>query len=268
MQHPVKRVGRILLPVISAYLFTFILSQVFYLVLLLGAGVSVEDLEQWVLAITAVVELLFFPLGIWMYRRDQKRRSPWNKKIKNQKPEFLLLFFMGMGLSQLTNIFVSLLGLAQYSKEYEELLENSISSQSIFLQIFTVCLVAPAFEELIFRGLLFQRIRDYLSPIWAIIISSVIFGIYHGNLIQAVYAFIFGMFLALAVEYTGTLRAGILMHMSGNLYSILLQNFGMDLLEIGNGIFYLEILFGLTIIVVAGCIYYRKKAKKQQIRLK
>ncbi len=52
------------------------------------------------------------------------------------------------------------------------------------------------------------------------VISGMIFGIYHGNLVQAVYAGILGMVFADFLEISGCLWSSVLLHMGANIWSL------------------------------------------------
>ena len=56
----------------------------------------------------------------------------------------------------------------------------------------------------------------------AIVISALIFGIIHGNVVQGIYAFIIGICLAYIYERYNTLLAAVLFHMSANLMSVIM----------------------------------------------
>ncbi len=76
--------------------------------------------------------------------------------------------------------------------------------------------VAPVSEELLFRQAVYKKMRK-ISPVWlAALTSAGLFGIYHGNLVQGIYAFIMGLFLALVYEWTGSFTAPVLFHMVAN----------------------------------------------------
>lgn len=52
------------------------------------------------------------------------------------------------------------------------------------MMIFWMGIIAPAAEEMIFRWLIYLRLRDWLKMPVAAVISGLIFGIYHGNIVQ------------------------------------------------------------------------------------
>ena len=71
-------------------------------------------------------------------------------------------------------------------------------------------------EEILFRRVIYKKLRG-IAPFWvAASISALLFGLYHGNLVQGIYAFIMGMFLALVYEWTGSFIAPVLFHMIAN----------------------------------------------------
>ena len=80
-----------------------------------------------------------------------------------------------------------------------------------------VCLIAPIIEELFFRGLIFSLMSKLLPFIFANIVQAIVFGIYHGNVVQVVYAFILGMFIGYILFITGSIVYTIVLHMSINL---------------------------------------------------
>lgn len=76
--------------------------------------------------------------------------------------------------------------------------------------------VAPISEELLFRQVIFKRLKN-IAPVWvAVTVSALLFGVYHGNLVQGIYAFIMGILLALVYEWTGSFAAPVIFHMVAN----------------------------------------------------
>ena len=59
-------------------------------------------------------------------------------------------------------------------------------------------IAAPFAEEVIFRWLVFLRMRDNMRVITAALFSGLTFGIYHMNLLQGVYATIMGFAFRIA----------------------------------------------------------------------
>lgn len=76
--------------------------------------------------------------------------------------------------------------------------------------------VAPIAEEVIFRGWLYGKLRSRMGMIMAILITSVLFGIMHGQWNVGVNVFAMSIVLCGLREVTGTIYAGILLHMVKN----------------------------------------------------
>lgn len=79
------------------------------------------------------------------------------------------------------------------------------------LSIILACILAPVMEELLFRGLLLQRLRPYGDK-FAILTSAIAFGLFHGTLNQVLYAFAVGVVFAYVALRTGGIWQGILLH--------------------------------------------------------
>lgn len=76
---------------------------------------------------------------------------------------------------------------------------------------------APIAEEVIFRGLVYTRLRRAIPAALACVLSSLLFGVLHGQLLWIAYAFVMGVVLTIVFERTGTLWANIIVHITFNL---------------------------------------------------
>lgn len=83
------------------------------------------------------------------------------------------------------------------------ILEIMMGSNPV-LRILTVAFLAPIFEELIFRKLLIDHLAQY-SKVLAIVTSGILFGMFHGNFAQALFATALGMFFGLIYVRTGNI---------------------------------------------------------------
>jgi membrane protease YdiL (CAAX protease family) len=94
---------------------------------------------------------------------------------------------------------------------------NSVySSADRIITFIALVIVAPITEELIFRGFLYGRLRTKLSAVPAIILVSLLFGVLHGQWNVGIVVGVMSIFMCIARELTGTIYAGILMHMIRN----------------------------------------------------
>ena len=89
----------------------------------------------------------------------------------------------------------------------------------------TIAIIPPIVEELLFRGMILQSLRKYGDG-FAIVVSAMLFGLYHGNFVQMVFAFIAGLVMALVVVRTGSLWNSIIIHFINNSIS-----FGIEMTQ-------------------------------------
>ena len=124
------------------------------------------------------------------------------------------------------NILLLLINLPQYSERYQEV-TVMLYTPPFWQQLLTSGLLIPIIEEVLFRGVLFRVIRRWISFPWAMIISAVVFGVYHGNLVQFVYAGLCGMLLAYLYERYDSILAPILSHAVMNIVAIIMTQIGV-----------------------------------------
>ena len=95
---------------------------------------------------------------------------------------------------------------------------NLMEPTSGWALILYVVICAPVMEEYVFRKLIVDREVRYGEGI-AVVLSGLMFGLFHGNLNQFAYAFVIGVFLAFLYVKTGNLKVTIAIHMIINFMS-------------------------------------------------
>lgn len=85
-----------------------------------------------------------------------------------------------------------------------------------------VCVIPPIVEEMLFRGAALQSLRRFGDG-FAVVASAALFGLYHANFIQMVFAFLCGLAMGYAVIRTGSLLPSILIHFTNNALSFALD---------------------------------------------
>lgn len=84
------------------------------------------------------------------------------------------------------------------------------------LSTLCVVLIAPFFEEILFRGLFYTRLKRGMGKPLALLLASVLFGLLHGQLLWAAYAFLLSLLLCSVLDWYDSLWAGVLLHLSFN----------------------------------------------------
>ena len=123
------------------------------------------------------------------------------------------------------NYFVALLQLVMPKFMLESYTDTQkiIEGGGFLIQFLTAGIVAPIVEELIFRGLVYRRTKKMTGTIAAAILSAALFGVFHGNWVQAPYAFIIGIVAVFVYEKFKSIVAPIMLHMSANILSVLIM---------------------------------------------
>lgn len=159
--------------------------------------------------------------------------------VPTQKPErhpmkaghFLVAVIMSWGIMYIFNIvgtvITSIIGELK-GGEVENVLESVLSGASIPLVFVYTVICAPIMEEYVFRKLIVDRTVRYGQGV-AVLLSGLMFGLFHGNLNQFAYTFCLGMFLAFIYVKTGNLKITIGLHMLVNIMGGIV---GMVILEV------------------------------------
>ena len=95
--------------------------------------------------------------------------------------------------------------------QYSELMESLLGG-NVWLSLIVTVILAPLAEELLFRGVTLKMAQKIMPFMAANVLQAVLFGVYHMNWIQGVYAFVLGMILGFTAEYFHSIWASILLH--------------------------------------------------------
>ena len=98
-------------------------------------------------------------------------------------------------------------------------------SLPLYFRLISYVIIGPFAEEVLFRGIIFYRFRKILPLLGAALGSSVFFAIYHGNLMQGIYALIMGFAICLMMDFGGSFIYAYVFHVIANLISNLVQEY-------------------------------------------
>lgn len=177
-----------------------------------------ESYTKHALYLLLLTSVICIPVFTLLCRADRKREQNV-RKAETSKMAWILLVILAVALCVSLNLLIGISGLEKYSKSYQEV-ANTLYSGGIVLELLAVGILGPICEELVFRGLMFRRLCGYMKPIIAVLVSALMFGIYHGNIVQGVYAFFLGMIMALCCQRFNTLWAPIVIHVAANITSV------------------------------------------------
>ncbi len=111
--------------------------------------------------------------------------------------------------------------------EMPEYLQQALASATggnFWLNFISVALMAPLLEEWLCRGMILRGLlKNGTHPAFAIALSALFFAAIHGNLWQALPAFLLGALFGYVYYKTGSLKLTVLMHFTNNFTSLLVS---------------------------------------------
>ena len=206
-------------PGIRSAIYVYLMSMLAALPVGIAAAFSCEFIEfltkttinssAWIMAIYMLAAELYM---------IHKCRKKFHLRVRLEKIQqmpkaiiFLLVFLVGLfqfiPMTALENFMV----LPDYlEQDFVDLAHNPIG-------ILVLCIIAPIAEEYLFRGLMMRKmLRWNISPWYAIIASSIMFGLIHINPAQIPGAIILGIVMAWMCYRTRSLIPGIIIHITNN----------------------------------------------------
>ena len=195
------------------------------------------------LLITLITFAVLFPIFYLIYKK-------YKQKSKFKAKDLYIPIVFGISISLIYNItFYNLNSIIHITNNFDG------TSVPLYIQIICTGLIGPILEEIVFRGIVYNKFKEFNPTMRSIILTSVIFGLIHFNLLNSLYAFgVSFMFIYLYEKYK-TLKAPIIMHMTLNITTILM----LDIIKINN------MLLNITIVVISTIILLilRKKIIKR-----
>lgn len=170
------------------------------------------------LYIMAVASMITIPVFYLFFRWDKKKTAVL-PKVKNTVIDWCILILVAGSMCISLNSLITYSGISQIFDSYNEVAEY-LYSGGVLLELLVVGILVPISEELLFRGLIFKRLTGAMKPVAAMAVSALIFGIYHGNVVQGIYAFCLGMIIAACYWKFQNILAPICMHIVANTVSV------------------------------------------------
>lgn len=173
-------------------------------------------------ALTVISAIGFVVAGFAIWTRAKKaiERTAKDRVFRQWKAEakwkHALFAVVIYGATLGFNLLLSLTGMIANSSSYQEVASQQHTG-NFLLGLICYAFISPVAEELLFRGILYGHLRSFVGIRKAILISAIIFGVYHMNAVQMLYGFLMGCLIAYGYEYFGDFRFVISMHMLTNL---------------------------------------------------
>lgn len=184
----------------------------------LNEQILTEKLNSMLPAVLIVSGILTV-LALWLFFLIRRRRFRTEIHLKPFRAAHWPGILLGAaGLCLFINFGMELIPIpAEILEEYAESSAGLLEGPFVLLFLSNV-IMAPVVEEILFRGLVYGRLKRAMPRGAAILLSSLLFALMHGQILWICYTFLVGIILCLAAEKTDSILASIVIHMLFNLF--------------------------------------------------
>lgn len=200
-----------------SWIFSLIIPMILHMILSDAAVILVGQTGDTTLC-TTLAAVLTIPIAVCMFYRDKKRGIAAGNDGKSKKISFGLFCFLAGGI--LNMAWSGILNLIQIGEIFSNSTQEALLASEMALQIVGLGILVPIGEELIFRGLIYNRMKQMLSVKMSIFFSSLLFALYHGNPIQMIFSFPMALALTAVYEHGKLFLFPVLFHMGANLTAV------------------------------------------------
>ena len=230
----------LLLPIMVAVWQSYSLIQDLVILFLFSANEAVLlEVSDWQMeAVACMFQILVFGAEYFLLKRfyfDKKEEPacplfvcPIVRPVKEDHFLPLKLLVISLGLSGLSVVwlnfaesFLSWIPAFQDSFTSFEQSFGGLENENYLFVLGSVVILGPIVEELMFRGIVYHSIKKALGVWAAILLSALLFGIWHMELVQPIDVIIIGVGIAIVYETTGNMVYPVLLHILNNFYSAL-----------------------------------------------
>lgn len=151
----------------------------------------------------------------WLREGMRKRKKDWYW--------YFPLFVSATAAALALNFLAGFVQAASYDASYTQVAQTQYAVP-LWLGLIAYGIVSPLVEEGVFRGILYLKCRRYLGrKLPAALLSALLFGILHGNVVQGVYGFVMGMLIIWFYERYESFLAPVLVHAASNISVFLIS---------------------------------------------
>lgn len=200
------------LKTLKEIIITYILG---YIILILSAALYIllggNNLSTFISTTVSIISLLYIvTVTIYYYHKNKRKELPLNKK------RYFPLYYLGLSYS----CFMNMILLKIFPNKP---ISNSLST--IFFLIITSSLIGPIMEEILFRYINLNKLKQITTLKKSILINSLLFSLIHFNLKEIIFTLPLAILINLAYQKDKNILSPILIHSAANLIAIFLTKY-------------------------------------------
>ena len=218
----------------SYAVFVLIMYMASLIISLIIKKTGVENMTGWMRYLVGLgpIWLVAFPV-CYLFIKDMYNKTPDDHSLSfgyGIKFYFMLTFLMITG--NIVGRLIAYLIKFMTGIVIDNTTIDLISQQDMVSSLIFVVILGPIMEELAFRKLLIDRLW-FFSKKHTIILSALMFALFHTNIYQFFYAFLVGLIFAYIYTITGRIRYSIMLHMTINFIHGIVPLFCLKLMDMG-----------------------------------
>ncbi len=197
---------------------TIIINGLQYLSLYIAKGIPSIAGSTDMLIIAGMLPSYFigYPIILFLFKKipTQPEDEPKRMRFSHLLVAFVMTYSITYLSNFIGNILISLIEKAK-GAPVENVLDQLLNQISPATTLLIAVILAPIFEELLFRKAILDRTAKYGEGV-AMVFSGLAFGLFHGNFSQFAYAFFLGMFFSFIYLKTKNIMYPIVLHILTN----------------------------------------------------
>lgn len=215
---------------------------------------------KYAVIITTIADIIALVIFILMFMKKEKNLINRCKFKKISIFNAIIIIVSSTGFAFLCS---SLLYLTQnILRDYDKVANSILSGTQSVIGIICMIIIVPIFEEIFFRGIIFNELRKNFNLVLSIIIEALIFALMHGNVKQGIYAFVLGVITALVYIWTDSILSNIVLHMSFNLFGSLVAP---QVVYYTKSFIVLYVILGILVGAISLIYLYKKNYKNLSV---
>ena len=235
MKSVIKRLKGILFALMYVAVYygvSWLVYNIYYIWNFLSGKLSITEIEQGARDGAYALTVIASILCLWIYMLIGKlKKEPLPQRIGNYHAPpiiYIMATSLAVGCRFLVVVYYSLsqkIELLQKSIEKAEAISPDVGNESqILVALFSIIIIAPIFEEILFRGIVMGNLMKIMRPWAAITLQAIIFGAAHGVLFQSIFACAIGIILGIVYYCTQNIKVAVACHAVFNFSTILMQS--------------------------------------------